>query len=137
MKYTCDIENLTKANPTDAGYDLRSIETLDIPANGSINVNTGCCVEIPNGYVGIVKGRSGMTFKHNTEMCNAGVIDSEYRGEIKVKIHNLNKEPFHIEKGDRIAQMLVIPCLLEVAEKVESLTDTVRGSNGFGSSGVK
>lgn len=135
MRYTCEIENLTKAHPTDAGYDLRSIEDTVIPANGSTNVNTGCCVEIPTGYVGIVKGRSGMTFKNNTEVCNAGVIDSDYRGEIKVKIHNLNEKPFVISKGDRIAQMLVIPCLIEIADKVNTLNDTERGSNGFGSSG--
>ena len=135
MRYTCEIENLTKAHPTDAGYDLRTIEDAVIPANSSAIINTGCCVEIPKGFVGIVKGRSGMTFKNNTEACNAGVIDSDYRGEIKVKIHNLNSEPFEIKKGDRIAQMLVIPCLIESADKVDTLNNTERGTNGFGSSG--
>ena len=135
MKYVCEIENLTKAHPTDAGYDLRSIEDIEIPAHGSANINTGCCVEIPTGYVGLVKGRSGMTFKHNTEACNAGVIDSDYRGEIHVKIHNLNDVSFKVSKGDRIAQMLVIPCLIDNAERVDTLSDTVRGTNGFGSSG--
>ena len=135
MKYTCEIENLTKAHPTDAGYDLRSIEDITINANSSAIINTGCCVEIPKGFVGIVKGRSGLTFTSHTEMCNAGVIDADYRGEIKVKIHNLNDYALTFRRGERIAQMIVIPCLLESAEKVDSLDDTSRGTGGFGSSG--
>lgn len=135
LRYTCEIENLTKAHPTDAGYDLRSIEDLTIKANCSSIINTGCCVEIPNGFVGIVKGRSGMTFKSNTEVCNAGVIDSDYRGEIKVKIHNLNDYDINITRGERIAQMVILPCFLLETEKVDSLDETERGSNGFGSSG--
>src|ERR1700690_2202841 len=123
----------TVAHPgEDIGYDLYSAEELTIPAHGAAGVHTGIAIEFVPTAGGIVKTRSGMAKKRL--MCNAGVIDAGYRGEIIVLMENLGNEPYSICKGDKIAQLLEHPFL--AAEVVEAdLADAARGAKGFGSSG--
>jgi dUTP pyrophosphatase len=123
----------TVAHPgEDIGYDLYSAEDIRLPARGAAGVHTGIAIEfVPTGG-GIVKTRSGMAKKRL--ICNAGVIDAGYRGEIIVLMENLADEPYTIRKGDKIAQLLEHPFLAgEVVE--EELSEATRGAKGFGSSG--
>lgn len=116
----------------DIGYDLYSAEDLTIAAHGAAGVHTGIAIEFVPTAGGIVKTRSGLARKRL--LCNAGVIDAGYRGEIIVLMENLADEPYVIRKGDKIAQLLEHPFL--AGEVVEGdLNDTSRGSKGFGSSG--
>jgi dUTP pyrophosphatase len=123
----------TVAHPgEDIGYDIYSCEELTIEAHGAAGVHTGIAIEFQPAAGGIVKTRSGLAKKRL--MCNAGVIDAGYRGEIIVLMENLANEPYTIRKGDKIAQMLEHPFL--ASEVVEgNLSDAVRGAKGFGSSG--
>lgn len=123
----------TVAHPgEDIGYDLYSAEDITLPARGAAGVHTGIAIEFDPAAGGIVKTRSGMAKKRL--MCNAGVIDAGYRGEIIVLMENLADEAYTIHKGDKIAQLLEHPFLAgEVVE--EELSDAVRGAKGFGSSG--
>ncbi len=123
----------TVAHPgEDIGYDLYSSEDLTLAAHGAAGVHTGIAIEFSPTAGGIVKTRSGMAKKRL--MCNAGVIDAGYRGEVIVLMENLGDEPYTIRKGDKIAQLLEHPFL--AGEVVESdLTDAARGAKGFGSSG--
>lgn len=123
----------TVAHPgEDIGYDLYSAAELTIAAHGAAGVPTGIAIEFVPAAGGIVKTRSGLAKKRL--MCNAGVIDAGYRGEIIVLMENLGDAPYTIRKGDKIAQLLEHPFLAgEVAEG--DLSDAVRGAKGFGSSG--
>lgn len=123
----------TVAHPgEDIGYDLYSAEELTIPARGAAGVHTGIAIEFAPAAGGIVKTRSGLAKKRL--MCNAGVIDAGYRGEIIVLMENLGDQPYTIRKGDKIAQLLEHPFLAgEVSES--ELSDKARGARGFGSSG--
>jgi dUTP pyrophosphatase len=123
----------TVAHPgEDIGYDLYSAEDITIPAHGAAGVHTGIAIEFVPTAGSIVKTRSGMARKRL--MCNAGVIDAGYRGEVIVLIENLGDEPYAIRCGDKIAQLLEHPFL--ATEVVEGeLNDGVRGVKGFGSTG--
>ena len=123
----------TVAHPgEDIGYDLYSAEDLTLPARGVAGVHTGIAIEFWPTAGGIVKTRSGMAKKRL--LCNAGVIDAGYRGEVIVLMENLADEPYTIRKGDKIAELLEHPFL--AGEVVESdLTEAARGAKGFGSSG--
>ena len=123
----------TVAHPgEDIGYDLYSTEDIMLPARGAAGVHTGIAIEFVPAAGGIVKTRSGMAKKRL--MCNAGVIDAGYRGEVIVLMENLSDQPYKIHKGEKIAQLLEHPFLAgEVAE--EELSDAARGAKGFGSSG--
>jgi dUTP pyrophosphatase len=123
----------TIAHPgEDIGYDLYASEDLTIPAHGDAGVPTGIAIEFVPLAGGIVKTRSGLAKKRL--MCNAGVIDAGYRGEVIVLMENLGDEPYLIHKGDKIAQLLEHPFLAgEVAEG--ELNEAARGAKGFGSSG--
>jgi dUTP pyrophosphatase len=123
----------TVAHPgEDIGYDLYSAEELTIPARGAAGVHTGIAIEFVPSAGGIVKIRSGLAKKRL--MCNAGVIDAGYRGEVIVLMENLGDESYTIHKGDKIAQLLEHPFLAgEVAEA--ELSVAARGAKGFGSSG--
>lgn len=126
------------AHAGDAGLDLRSAESLVIEPYERRLVPCGICLEIPTGYAGLVIPRSGLAIKHGISVVNApGLIDSGYRGEVKVILINLDpKEPFVINKGDRIAQLMLVKTPLVEVEPVLSLEDSERGAGGFGSSGV-
>lgn len=121
-----------------AGGDLYCANENDvvIQPNQTVLISTGLAVEIPEGYVGLVYARSGLATKSGLAPANkVGVIDSDYRGEIKVALHNHSTESRTVCKGDRIAQMVIAPYLQVEYEEVEDLTDTNRGVGGFGSTG--
>ena len=123
----------TVAHPgEDIGYDLYAAEDITLSARAAAGVHTGIAIEFVPTAGGIVKTRSGMAKKRL--ICNAGVIDAGYRGEIIVLMENLADEPYTIRKGDKIAQLLEHPFLAgEVVE--EELSEATRGTKGFGSSG--
>ncbi len=125
----------TKGSVQAAGYDLYAFENCSVPKQGKILVSTGISMAIPEGYYGRVAPRSGLAVKNFIDI-GAGVIDSDYRGEVKVLMFNFNNEDFEVKVGDRIAQLIVEKvCPTEVVE-VEDLDDTSRGGNGFGSTGT-
>lgn len=133
--------NYTGTKPTykhdsDAGADLRAAESLIINPGEHVAVKTGTCVAIPGNYYGHIQSRSGLAMKHGIFVLT-GTIDSGYRGEIIVILGNLGKEPFTIEEGDRIAQLVIMPYVLADFNLVDSLEDSDRGTNGYGSTGVK
>ena len=126
------------ANPGDAGLDLHAAERLTLgPAGGRGSVGTGLAVEIPPGHAGLVLPRSGLAAKHGIALVNApGLIDSGYRGEIRVLLLNTDPgEPFEIAIGDRVAQLVVVPFVETEPLEVEELSASERGEGGFGSSG--
>ena len=127
-----------RANEHDAGWDLRAAEEASLAPGERASVGTGIAVAIPEGHAGLVLPRSGLAARHGIALVNApGLIDAGYRGEIRVLLLNTDRTAsFEIEPGDRIAQ-LVITELPEVEfEEAGSLSETARGSGGFGSSGV-
>lgn len=119
-----------------AGCDLCTTEKVVIPPNGNYICSTGVRVEIPVGCEGQVRGRSGLNFNHGI-IVPTGTIDADYRGEIKVKLYNLSDKEVTLEKGSRIAQLVISLVLRAEFEKVEELENTQRGAKGFGSSGIK
>ena len=126
------------AHEGDAGLDMRAAKSLQVPAHGHTTVGTGIACEVPSGCVGLVFPRSGLACKSGVALRNCvGVIDSGYRGEIKATLTNDTDEPFVVESGDRIAQMVVMPYCPCVVERVEELSETERGDGGYGSTGVK
>jgi dUTP diphosphatase len=129
----------SRARSGDAGLDLTACEHVSLAPGERAAVGTGVAVEIPEGHAGLVVPRSGLALRHGLSVVNApGVIDSGYRGEIRVILLNTDAEhAFAVEPGMRIAQLLVVPAVsVEVVEVVE-LTATERGESGFGSSGVR
>lgn len=123
-----------------AGADLYSAEDTDVvigPGETKF-IGTGLAMEIPEGYVGLVYARSGLACKRGLAPANkVGVVDSDYRGEIKVALHNHGKEAQTVEKGERIAQMVIAPYLSVNYEEADALSETERGEGGFGSTGRK
>ena len=123
-----------------AGADLYACidEKLTIAAGQTVLVHTGIAMEIPTGYVGLVFARSGLASKKGLAPANkVGVIDSDYRGEIMVALHNHGSESREIESGERIAQIALVPYLTADFNVVGELSDTDRGAGGFGSTGRK
>jgi dUTP pyrophosphatase len=128
--------NLIRKNKYDAGCDIRSSEDVKINPKQSVKVHTGLHVAIPYGYVGLISGRSSGAFKADLELFN-GRIDGGYRGEIMIKIKNDDNQPFYIEKGDRVAQMVVVQCMLDDFIEVNELPPTIDNRDGgFGSTGT-
>lgn len=122
----------------DAGLDLRANEDVTLAPYERYAISTGLAVAIPEGYAGFVQPRSGMALKLGLSMANTpGLIDSHYRGELKVIAVNLDaKESIHIARGDRIAQLVIQKVPVVRLVEVESLDETDRGEGGFGSSGT-
>jgi dUTP pyrophosphatase len=126
----------TRARSGDAGYDLRATERVSIPQDGRRLVGTGIAVALPDGVAGLVTPRSGLAIEHGLTLLNApGLIDPNYRGEIKAILHNTSERRYTVEVGDRIAQLLLVPYWAPELEVVDELSATERGANGFGSSG--
>jgi dUTP pyrophosphatase len=120
----------------DAGYDLRATERVAIPQDGRRLVGTGVAIALPDGVAGLVTPRSGLAIEHGLTLLNApGLIDPNYRGEIRVILHNTSERRYTVEIGDRIAQLLLVPYWAPDLEVVERLPATERGADGFGSSG--
>lgn len=124
----------SRTNPTDAGLDLCAIDTGRIEGVWRKVVDTGVAISIPDGYVGRILPRSGLAAKEGIQVM-AGVIDSSYRGEIKVVLFNSAPGGFIYRAGDRIAQLVIQKVELWTPVVVDELDDTTRGENGFGSSG--
>lgn len=126
------------AKPGDAGADLRSrIETV-LPAGTRLTVPTGVSIALPNGYVGLVHPRSGLSAKYGITVLNSpGTVDAGYRGEISVTLFNSSTEDFPIAIGDRIAQLVIQQVEIAKFVRVETLPDSPRGTGGFGSTGQK
>jgi dUTP pyrophosphatase len=126
-----------RAHPGDAGVDLRSTVDVVLGPGERALVPTGLAVAIPEGYAGLVVPRSGLAARHGVSLVNApGLIDSGYRGEIKVIAINLDpKDPFEVHRGDKIAQLVIAPVPAVAWLEVEELPDSERGAAGFGSSG--
>ena len=121
-----------------AGMDLHAAleSSLEIQPGDIELVPCGFAMSIPAGYEAQVRPRSGLATRHGISMPNApGTIDSDYRGEVKVPLVNLGREPFSIEPGMRIAQMVLSPIVRAVIEEVDSLEESMRGAGGFGSTG--
>lgn len=127
-----------RATPGSAGFDLRAAitEPLTLYTLDRVRVPTGFAVQIPDGFEGQVRPRSGLAWKHGVTVLNApGTIDADYRGPLDVLLINLGRAPFTIERGDRIAQLVVVPVPLVDAIEVDALDETAR-RGGFGSTGI-
>jgi dUTP pyrophosphatase len=128
----------TRTRSGDAGYDLRATERISVPQDGRRLVGTGIAIALPEGIAGLVTPRSGLAIEHGITLLNSpGLIDPNYRGEIKVIVHNTGERRYTIEAGDRIAQLLLVPCLTPEVRTVDELPPSHdgRGEAGFGSSG--
>lgn len=123
----------TRAHKLDAGFDLYSpVETVVYHGDSAI-IDTGVHVEIPAGYVGMVKSKSGLNVKYN--ITSEGVIDAGYTGSIVVKLYNHGNAAVTIAKNQKISQLVILPIITPELELVDSLEDTDRGNNGFGLTG--
>jgi dUTP pyrophosphatase len=127
----------TRAHEGDAGLDLYACEAAHVGPGERWSVGAGVAVEIPEGHAGLVLPRSGLAKKHGIALVNApGLIDSGYRGEIRVLLLNTDPaETFRVEPGDRIAQLVISPIASAEPVESESLAESSRGDGGFGSSG--
>lgn len=127
----------TKGSDKAAGLDLYTYEERTLRPGQTHLFPTGIIVEIPDGYEGQVRPRSGLAAKHSVTVLNApGTIDSDYRGEAKVILHNAGKEPYKVTAGDRIAQLVVKKVESFDPAWVEEVSSTERGEGGFGSTGA-
>lgn len=122
-----------RAHQLDAGYDIRTPYDVIIPARGNAVIQTGVHVQIPAGYVGFLKSKSGLNVKYN--LVGEGVIDAGYTGSIMVKLYNNSDVAIPLFRGDKIIQLVLLPIYTPELEKVDSLDETERGDNGFGSTG--
>lgn len=122
-----------RAHQLDAGYDIRTPYDVIIPARGNAVIQTGVHVQIPAGYVGFLKSKSGLNVKYN--LVGEGVIDAGYTGSIMVKLYNSSDVAIPLFRGDKIIQLVLLPIYTPEIEKVDSLDETERGDNGFGSTG--
>lgn len=126
----------TRGSEYAAGYDLYANEYVGIAAGTCEFIGTGVAVAIPEGYVGLVFARSGLACRQGLRPANCvGVIDSDYRGEIKVCLYNDGNQTRFVDPGDRIAQLVLVPHINPELKVVEELPETARGEGGFGSTG--
>ena len=122
------------AHGDDAGMDLFALEDILIATSKRVQILTGIAIEIPEGHVGLIWDKSGLSHKYGLKTLG-GVIDSSYRGEIKVGMINLGDEDYKIEKGNKIAQMIIQEKITMEIMEVGELTDSPRGEGAFGSTG--
>lgn len=137
-KLADEVELPTYAHEGDAGMDLRAAEHCTLEPFERKLVSCGFAMELPDGYAAFILPRSGLSSKSGITVVNApGLIDSGYRGEIKVALVNLDPhDPFEIDEGDRIAQMVIMPVPFVTLAEVDELSETNRGAGGFGSTGI-
>ena len=122
-----------RAHRQDAGIDIKSPVTTTVPARGSAVVDTGVHVEIPFGYVGFLKSKSGLNVRHG--IMSEGVIDSGYTGAIICKLYNHTDIDYTVQRGDKITQLVILPVMLDSIEIVDKISGYERGDAGFGSTG--
>ena len=138
MENGCEDLFPRKAHSSDAAWDLRSRIALELPVGRSTLVPTGIFMELPENYEAQVRPRSGLALKHDLMLTNSpGTIDAGYRGEVGVIMYNGGTAPYKIERGDRIAQMVICKLPDVTLELCDTLTGSDRGEGGFGSSGKK
>lgn len=128
----------TYGSPFSAGADLYACETapVTIEPHKTVLIHTGLSFEIPEGFAGLIYARSGLASKKGLAPANkVGVIDADYRGEVMVSLHNHTDVPQTVEPLERVAQMVITPFLKAVFTEAEELSDTERGTGGFGSTG--
>ena len=123
----------TRAHPWDAGLDLYAVNGGYIRVNNSHTFDTGVHVQIPEGYVGFVKSKSGLMVNHG--ITTDGTIDAHYTGSIRVCLFNRGGSKYYVNPGDKIAQLVIVKCEFPELEVVDSLEETDRGDCGFGSTG--
>lgn len=123
----------TRAHSSDAGLDLHARKTAIVEAKDSCKFDTGVHIEIPEGYVGFLKSKSGLHVKHG--ITSEGVIDAGYTGSIVVKLYNNSGYDYKVNAGDKISQLVLLPIVTSELEIVDDLADSDRGDNGFRSSG--
>lgn len=133
-----DFEVLSTQNkkcnmPIVIGEEAVGFTPVDIPCIGSSTIDTGVHMQIPDGYVGMIKSKSGLNVNHG--LIAEGVVDANYTGSIVVKLYNMSNEDCHFKKGDKITQIVVMPIPATELIEVDELDETERGENGFGSSG--
>ena len=133
LRVSADAVLPTRAHASDAGLDLYGLEDVLLIPNEGKMARTGIAMAIPAGYVGLVADRSSLA-KRGVKTAG-GVIDAGYRGEIHIVLRNLTSESIHLKRGERIAQLLIIPVATPAVREVTSLDETDRGEKGFGSSG--
>ena len=125
------------AHPGDAGMDVCSVDSLEIPAGGRALVKTGLVIILPSGYEAQVRSRSGLALKSGVCVLNSpGTIDEGYRGEVGVILANFGDRPFTVKPGDRVAQIVVSPVTQAEIFETQEVDSTDRGEGGFGSTGV-
>ena len=124
---------IVRAHSTDAGFDIRSREAKLVRAGASAIFHPGVHVEIPHGCCGLIVSKSGLNVNH--DITSTGLIDTSYTGEIVVKLYNNGGEDYMVNVGDKISQLVILPCVMEACEQVESIQGGERGNNGFGSTG--
>jgi dUTP pyrophosphatase len=125
----------TRGSEGAAGYDIASVENTVIPALGRAAVSTGISIRVPDGTYGRIAPRSGLAYKYGIDVL-AGVIDSDYTGEVKVILYNTSERDYIVKSGDRIAQLVLEQIVTPDVAVVLDLNDTTRGSGGFGSTGI-
>ena len=123
----------TRAHEADAGLDLYARETTLVSARETAKFDTGVHIELPPDTVGFLKSKSGLNVKYG--ILNEGVIDEGYTGSIVVNLYNNSGRDYTVNRGDKISQLVILPVLKPTLEVVDSLEQTERGNNGFGSSG--
>jgi dUTP pyrophosphatase len=133
MRVSPDATLPTRAHPDDAGMDLYGLEDVILEPSQGKMARTGVAMAIPQGFVGMVADRSSLG-KRGVKTAG-GIIDAGYRGEIQVILWNISSEPIQLKRGERIAQLLILPIATPAVVEVAKLDETKRGANGFGSTG--
>ena len=136
LKLSKNAESPEYALDSDVGFDLKAIEDVSIFPFEQKEVRTGIVIEVPKGYVGLVRDRAGIVQKMNVHTV-AGTFDSGFRGEVSIILVNMNDKTVEIEKGMRIAQIILMPVVRAKIIEVKKLSDTERGERSFGSTGMK
>lgn len=138
IKTACEAGNMPeRKHPFDAGADLRASETAFIGSRQFAKVSTGVRVSITEGYVGLLAARSSLCLRGLLMANGVGIIDAGFTGEIKVPLYNAGNTPSNVLAGERIAQLVILPCELPAFRLVDKLQETERGEGGFGSTGVE
>jgi len=125
----------SRGSKQSSGYDLSSVNNIVVKARSKAMIDTGVIIAIPDGCYARVAPRSGLTWKHSIDV-GAGVIDADYRDSIKVILFNHSDIDFEVKVGDRIAQLILERIFTPEVDVVSTLSETIRGKNGFGSSGI-
>lgn len=136
MKVKCGGYKPSYTNKYAAGLDLKSNESLVIHPGQIRDIKSMLAMELPKGHFGMIVARSGLSYKRQIKLINdVGIIDEDFRGDIGIRLINEGREPYLIEVGDRVAQLIIIPYIQVELEYVEELNETERGSGGFGHTG--